>query len=107
MSDSDYEGVHTERVNTDDLARFIDKLNDWGDDLDLSEKALLQIILERASASGAGVSEDREFPASGNFGRVVEPFLRDILASGVLETRTESLERRPWVKVGPIWQRAM
>jgi hypothetical protein len=96
-----------ERVSDVELRSFIEKLNAWADSLNLGEKALLQILLERA-AGRLGDKEDADlaFPASAGFGKTVTPFLHELVASGALSVRAPSLGGRAvegWVKDGDPW----
>jgi hypothetical protein len=96
-----------ERVSDVELRSFIEKLDAWADSLNLGEKALLQILLERAAGRlGTEVEADLAFPASAGFGQTVTPFLHELVASGALSVRAPSLAGRAlegWVKGGDPW----
>jgi hypothetical protein len=106
------EQEHRDTVRDDDLNRFTRKLDAWGDSLSLGEKALLQVVLERAAGPGlaaAAEETDFSFPATGGFGDVVAPFLRELVSSGALSVRAPGIEPtraiRGWVEAGDPWVR--
>jgi len=98
-------------IGNDELQAFVRKLDAWATALPLGEKALLQLVLERAAGREirSGEDADLEFPASGGFGEVVTPFLREIVSSGALSVRPPDVgsERmrtvRGWVEAGDPW----
>lgn len=97
------------KVGEEEVQSFTEKLEAWGEGLNVGEKALLQIVLERAagrSIESAGEA-DLAFPASKGFGGVVQPFLRELVAGGALNVRLpeEPMARpiRGWVRAGTPW----
>ncbi|MGV9836482.1 hypothetical protein ACWDUL_20165 [Nocardia niigatensis] len=104
----DEEDRDSSTIGSEELDGFQVKLDAWASSLNLAEKALLQLILERAAGREVRSAEDADFsfPASQGFAAVVAPFLREIVASGALSVQppeTSSRVTRGWVEAGDPW----
>jgi hypothetical protein len=94
----------SESLSGEDVDQFVRKLDAWSSTLDAPDRALLQVILERA---GGNVSDtvDLSFSAREGVGRAVEPYLRDIASNLSLRLPKETRPQRPraWVQDGEPW----
>lgn len=100
-----------DRITEDEVESFVGKLETWGGSLSAGEKALLQLVLERAAGRAIAGPDEVEFafPATRGFGEVVTPFLREIVEGGALSVRIpkeDAADRQVWVEIGEIWLRA-
>jgi len=103
------ERKQSDAIGEEELRGFVRKLDDWGASLPLGEKALLQLVLERAAGRGIGSAQEADFnfPAAQGFGGVVTPFLQEIVSSGALSVRAPDVAMmrpvRGWVEAGDPW----
>lgn len=103
-----YGGKEGNTVGEQELREFQAKLDAWADSLNLGEKALLQVVLERAAGRDVRSARDLDFdfPATAGFAKVVTPFLRELVQSGALSVRPPDVDARAvhgWVQAGDPW----
>ena len=98
-----------DRLTEREVQSFVEKLESWSGSLNVGEKALLQLVLERAAGRAIPPDEvDFAFPATEGFGDVVTPFLREIVAGGALSVRVpqeDVPDRQAWLQFGELWLR--
>jgi hypothetical protein len=89
MAEQDYD------LKGPQVERFLTHLDEWGASLDRPDRALLQIVLERAAASSDKSFEDFAFTVGpGTASEIVAPFLHEIVTSTGLTIRARETPDR-------------
>jgi len=93
----------SESFDQEDLDAFIRKLDGWASTLTASDRALLQLVLDRNAAAQRGI--DTTFQADQGVGSLVEPFLRELVEGLTIRLPGGSRPMRPksWVQAGEPW----
>jgi hypothetical protein len=96
-----------EALGGEEVRQFLQKLDLWADTLNVGEKALLQLVVQRAAGEASKSSDvDMSFSAGGGFGEVIAPFLREVVVDHALSVRIPkdpNARVRGWVQAGEPW----